>query len=110
MATKAFNTESFELQDGTVVEIRPLNIKRLREFMEIIEKFENAENQTDVIDLMVDACAVAIARDNEELAADKEKLEDILDVPTMYRVLEIAGGVKLDDPNLARAAAQAGLT
>lgn len=105
MATRVFETETFELQDGTEVLIRPLNIKRLRKFMEVVDKFNDAgDDQTEIVDLMVDACAIAVEATNEELAADRDKLEDILDVPTMYRILEIAGGIKLDDPNLQRAA------
>lgn len=103
MATKVYVTESFELQDGTEVEIKPLNIKRLRKFMEIVAKLEETEKEVDAIDILFDATALVIERSNPKLAEDRETLEDILDVPTMYRILEVAGGVKLGDPNLLTA-------
>jgi hypothetical protein len=42
------------------------------------------------------------------LVADKDKLEDALDMPTINRILEVCGGIKLDDPNLLAAAVLAG--
>jgi hypothetical protein len=34
-----------------------------------------------------------------ELAGDLEKLEDVLDLPTVYNIIEAASGVKLSDAN-----------
>jgi hypothetical protein len=36
-----------------------------------------------------------------ELAEDLDKFEEVIEVPTMMKILEIAGGLKLNDPNLA---------
>jgi hypothetical protein len=33
---------------------------------------------------------------NPELASNKEALEDILDLPTVYKIVEAASGVKFD--------------
>jgi hypothetical protein len=43
---------------------------------------------------------------NDEYS-DKTKLEDVVDLPTIYKIIEVAAGIKLDDPN-ALAAALAG--
>jgi hypothetical protein len=43
-----------------------------------------------------------------DLVKDRDKLEDALDVPTINRILEVCGGIKLDDPNLVAAAVLAG--
>ena len=32
-----------------------------------------------------------------ELAKDSEKLEDLLDLPTVYKIVEAASGVKLNE-------------
>ncbi len=103
MATKIFETETLTLQDGSEVEVRPLNIKRLRRFMEIVDGFQNVDNQVEAIEIMVRACAVAVEASRPDLVENEDlsELEEILDVPTMYHVLEIAGGIKMDDENLA---------
>jgi len=102
MATKVYETLELELQDGTVVEIRPLNIKSLRKFMEIVENMDKVEKETDAIEHMVAASAIAIERTNPELAADTERLEEVLDLQTMWKILEIAGGVSNDPNPMAR--------
>jgi hypothetical protein len=35
------------------------------------------------------------------LAEDVEAFDDVIEVPTMMKILEVAGGLKLNDPNLA---------
>ncbi len=103
MATRVFETLVLELQDGSEVTIRPLSIKKLRKFMEVIKKLEDAEDEISSVNILVDACAIAVSVSNLKLSEDKEALEDALDVPTMYKILEVAGGVKLNDPNLTAA-------
>jgi hypothetical protein len=58
------------------------------------------------MDLLVTCATIAMKQFDEELAT-KEKLEDILDLPTVYKIIEVAAGIKLNDPN-ALAAALAG--
>ena len=77
--------------------------------MEVVKKMEEVEDEMASIDILLQACAIAIEKSNPKLAADSEQLEDALDVPTMYRIMEIAGGVKMNDPNL-RAAGLPGMT
>lgn len=102
MATKVFNSEELELQDGSKVTVKPLTIKRLREFMKVINQLNKIENigeadddvEDEALELMVNACGIAIAQSNPELAADRERLEDALDIPTMWKILEVAGGIQ----------------
>lgn len=104
MATEVYTATDIELQDGTTITVKPLTIKRLRRFMEVIQKFEKVDDEAQSIDLMVDACAIAIEQSKPELAENRDALEDVLDVPTMWKILEVAGGIKMDDPNLIAAA------
>lgn len=100
MATQAFKTEEIELQDGTTVLIKPFNIKNLRDFFKIINKLKELKEEEDGIEILFEASTLAIKRTNPELAADKDKLEEVLDLPTMHKIIEVAGGVNLNDPNL----------
>ena len=110
MATKVFTVEEIELQDGTVITIKPLNIKRLRVFMEIVKDFDKIEEESESIDLMIKACGLAIGAEPtlREKSADNDWLEENLDIPTMWKILEVAGGVKPNDPNLLAAMEQDG--
>lgn len=102
MATKVFTVEELELQDGRTVTIKPLTIKRLRKFMKIIGQLNEMENPEDseeqedaTIELMIDACVIALEQNNPEVASNREALEDALDVPTMWKILEVSGGVSM---------------
>jgi len=50
--------------------------------------------------------APASEEENGEFLSEeyREYLEDVLDLDTIYKVLEVAGGLKLNDPKLMEAA------
>lgn len=111
MASKVYETVELELQDGTVVEIRPLPIKRLRKFMDVIEKMgegpevdENGDlkEQDKMVDFLLDAAQVALEVKWPQYK-DRETLEDAVDLPTLMKICEVAGGLNFSgdaDPNL----------
>lgn len=104
IATTVWIEETFVLQDGTEVSVRPLSIKKLREFMKIISHLGEGdtaeERETNTVDTIVKAALLAIDASNSEVKKTKVQYEEILDIPTLYKIIELAGGVKLDEPNL----------
>ena len=109
MATSVYEVVEIELLDGSSVSMKPLSITLLREFMKEFGKISNEEIASDNIksmDLLLSCAAIAMKQYKEELS-DKDKLEGVIDLPTIYKVIEIAAGIKLNDPN-ALAAALAG--
>lgn len=106
MATKVNNGEKITLQDGTSVEIRALNIKNLRKFMDVTKKFETVKDENEGLDLLIQACQIALIAADEEKFGDVEYLEDVLDMETIAQIMKISGGVDINaDPNLADAMA-----
>lgn len=106
MATKVNNSQKVTLQDGTAVDIRPLNIKNLRKFMEVTKKFENVKNEDEGLDLLMEACQIALVAADEEKFSDSEYLEENLDMDTIAQIMKISGGVDINaDPNLTDAMA-----
>lgn len=105
MATKVVREEEIELQDGRKVTIKPLNIKGLRKFMAVVKKFDSVEDEDESLDLMVEAVQVALFKVDPEIAEDKDYLEENLDMNTINRIMEVAGGVDMSggDPNLPKA-------
>jgi hypothetical protein len=86
--------------DGKKRTIKPLTIKHLREFMKVANemKSDNESGMTDEdIDKMISAAAIALRKADPELAADRDALEDILDLRTFAEVMAAAMG---SDPNL----------
>jgi hypothetical protein len=109
MATSVYETVEVELMDGTAITMRPLKITLLREFMKEFQKLNDekiSEDNIKSMDLLLNCSVIAMKQYSPEIAT-KEKLEEIIDLPTIYKVIEVASGVKLNDPN-ALAAALAG--
>ena len=111
MATTIYSVEEIKLQNGATVQLKPLSIKELRKFMTVIQKTATATDQTESLDILIDACAVALEKQQPELVKDRDAFEDALDIPTINRILEVCGGIKMDDDsaNLTQAAALAGM-
>jgi len=106
LATTVYDVLEISLSDGSTIELKPLPIKQLRKFMEVINSMQEQENEDpDVaMDIFVKAAMVCLETIKPELSTDKDKFEDLIEVPTMMKILEVVGGLKLTDPNLLGAA------
>lgn len=118
MATRVYNTEDITLQDDTDVTLKPLPIGKLRRFMAAWSGIAELGEGDDGFNVFINCCGIALEenfkgkfdslkadKDEQEkgevLSAEyKEYLEDTLDIDTIYKILEVAGGIKLNDPNL----------
>lgn len=110
MATAVYEIVEVELMDGSKISMRPLKISLLRDFMKEFQKIgdeEIAEDNIKSMDLLLDCAVIAMKQYNSELAT-KELMEEVVDLPTVYKIIEVASGIKLNDPN-ALAAALAGV-
>ena len=104
MASSVYTVEQVELQSGTTLELKPLPIKTLRKFMAQLAKLSEVKTEDDGIDAMLALAALCIQAQVPELVKDQDALEEALDMPTVYKIIEVCGGVKLNDPNLLAAA------
>jgi hypothetical protein len=95
MATKVNKEQEVTLQDGKKVTVRPLNIKLLREFMSVVQKFGEIESDVDGLDLMVEATQVALTKAAPDIAEDRDYLEDNLDLDSIHTIMWVAGGVDM---------------
>lgn len=110
MATTVYDVEEVELQNGKSVKLKPLSIRKLREFMKIMGKTEGTKTEDEALAILIEACGIAIEDQVPDIKENKELLEDLLDIPTINRIVKVCGGIDLEDPNLLAAAqAQAGL-
>ena len=108
MSTTVYDVEEIELQNGAKVKLKPLSIKQLRKFMAAVQKTQESTDENATLSILIDACAVALETQLPDLVSDRDALEEALDVPTINRILEVCGGIKMDDPNLIAAAVLAG--
>lgn len=108
MAKTVYTTEDIELQDGTEVTLKPATIKVLRKFMKMLNEMTNltpSEGEEDdledrSIDLLLKMAGLLLEREIPEKVKQEGWLEETLDMPTVYKVIEVCGGVKLNDPKM----------
>ena len=106
MATKLYDIVEIELQNGNKAVLKPLPIKALREFMEVVAGLDNVKTEDEAINIFLKASAIALRGTLPDLASDPDALESALDVPTIWKIMEVCGGIKLGDPNLIAAASK----
>ena len=106
MATTVYDIEEVELSNGDSLIIKPLTIKKMRKFMDIIKQMDNPENASEeaAMDIFIKAAMICLEESKPELSTDRDKFEEVIEIPTMMKILEVAGGLKLTDPNLLGAA------
>ena len=94
-----FKGVEITFSDGKKRTIKPLTIKNLREFMKVANNMKSNDESgmsDEDIDKMVSAAAIALKKADPELAADRDVLEEILDLSTFAQVMAAAMG---NDPN-----------
>jgi len=98
MATQVYEIIEIELLDGTKIRMRPLKISLLREFMNRFADIQEVADDNDKsMDILLECVQIAMKQYAPDLATDRERLEDSIDLPSVYKVVEAASGIKFDD-------------
>lgn len=96
MATTMNEPKEIMLLDGTKIVARPLKISLLKEFMKTFDGIADvAEDNEKSLDVLLKCVGIAL----KQYAPDTEgkDLEEILDLPTVYAIVEEASGIKLGE-------------
>lgn len=96
MPTEIYKSAVVELIDGTELYITPLKIKFLKLFLGEFENVKIAKNDDDAIDALA-KCTVIAMRQYYPLIKTQEDLEDNIDMPTIYKILDFAAGIKINE-------------
>ena len=100
MATTVNEEKKVKLIDGTEISVRPLKISLLRSFMQKFEGIADiADNNEKSMTLLMECVQIAMKQYKPELAEDLKKLEDNIDLPTVYQIVEEASGINMSGLN-----------
>lgn len=97
MATKIYLTKNIYLFDGTEIEISPLKIKYLRQFMDTFGLIKNAKDDDESLIILVECARIAMKQYYPEISKSISDIEDNIDMPTIHQILEISAGIKIND-------------
>jgi hypothetical protein len=95
MATKIYDVGIVELLDGREFLATPLKILYLREFMSSFALIKQANNDEEAITCLTYCARVAMKQYLPDINT-LEEFEDLVDLPTVYKILDYAAGVKVD--------------
>jgi hypothetical protein len=96
MATTIYKSEIIKLFDGTSVEIVPLKIKYLREFMKAFEDVKITKNDDEAMAALVECVRVCMKQYYPSISGSVEDVEENIDMPIVYMVLDVAAGIKIN--------------
>lgn len=102
MPTTVYETLEIKLSNGDIITVAPLKINRLKKFLAVVKPLQEDKDITEesAMEIFVKAGMICMEQFAPELAEDQDKFEDNIEVPTLMKILEVAGGLKLnDDPN-----------
>jgi len=97
MATEVYKTKNIYLFDGTEVQVMPLKIKYLREFMNVFNNIKQTSNDDESMMVLLECARIAMKQYYPQISKNIEDLEDNIDLPTVHEILEIAGNIKIGE-------------
>jgi hypothetical protein len=97
MATRLYKRNFIKTVDGKTIEITPLKLRYMHDFMETFENIKNIKNDDKVIQELVECVRIAMEQYYPEISGSSEEVEDTFDLPTIYQVLDYAAGIKISD-------------
>jgi hypothetical protein len=96
MATTIYKSKVVYLFDGTELEITPLKIKYLREFMLVFDDIKNTKNDDEAVQVLVRCVRVCMKQYYLKISNSIEEVEDNVDMPTIYDILDVAAGIRIN--------------
>ena len=94
--TTIYNSQIIHLFDGTELEIIPLKIKYLREFMDVFENIKETKNDDEAIAVLVECVRVCMKQYYPQISNTIEQVEDNIDMPTIYKILDTSAGIRIN--------------
>jgi hypothetical protein len=96
MATTIYKSKVVYLFDGTELEVIPLKIKYLREFMLVFNDIKNTKNDDEAVEVLVRCVRVCMKQYYPKISNSVEEVEDNIDMPTIYDILDVAAGIRIN--------------
>jgi hypothetical protein len=97
MATAVYQSKIIKLINGTELEIIPLKIKYLRQFMEAFEDVKKSKNDDEAIEFLVECVRISMKQFYPEISKNVSDIEDNFDMPTIYKILDVSAGIKINE-------------
>ncbi len=96
MATSIYKTDIVYTIDMRPIEVSPLKIKYLREFMDTYPKIVNITNDDDAIQLLCECALIAMKQYYPSVFKSVSDIEDSFDIDTIKKIIDFASDANDD--------------
>ena len=96
MASKVYIEHKVYFIDGTELVVSQSKIKYLRDILDTFGLIKSAENEDQLISVMVECVRIAMQQFCPEIIKTTEDVEDNFDIKTLYEVLDYCAGIKIN--------------
>ena len=96
MANTVYDIKNVYSVDNVEIEISPLKIKYLREFMDIFQLVKDTNGDDEATDVLIECIRICMKQFHPEWSKNKEDVEDNFDMPTIFEILDVAAGIKVN--------------
>jgi hypothetical protein len=97
MATKVYEENKIHLIDDTEIIVSPCKIKYLHELMETFTMVNHTTSDEEAILIMVECARIAMKQFYPSISGSVEDIEDNMDLPNVYKILDYCAGIKIDE-------------
>lgn len=95
MPTKIYDVEHVYTIYGEEIEISPLKIKYMRQFMESFDLLKNSQSEEETMDILLECATISMKQFYPKIKT-VEEFENSFDLKAMYKIIEYAGGIKMN--------------
>lgn len=110
MAKRVYNIGKISDIHGNVIDVQPLKIKYMRDFMDIFVRVSEEEDQDKALDLVMECVYIAMKQFLPNKYSSKEDIGLNFDLKTLYAILEYAAEIKASDKSTDTIKDSGGLT
>ena len=96
MANTVYDIKNVYSVDSFEIEISPLKIKYLREFMDIFKLVKDTNGDDEATDVLIECIRICMKQFHPEWSKNKKDVEDNFDMPTIFEILDVAAGIKVN--------------
>jgi hypothetical protein len=96
MATEIYKIENIKTIDGKNIEIIPLKIKYMREFMDVFSQIQPGLSEEEIIDILCDCSRITMKQYAPEYSNHLNDVLDNFDLKTIFNLLDFSAGIKMN--------------
>jgi len=94
--TKVYSIDYAYTIDGEEIELSPLKIKYMRQFMETFPSVQHAKDEEESVDKLSECVRIAMKQYKKDLSKSIDTIQDNFDIANIYKVIEIAAGIRMN--------------